>query len=349
MSICKENFFSRLFRRIFGMNPPPLNPPTIYGLFTALNDCLPETQNTYRWEAYMTDREFPDSSLCFVDKVTWHKSYSMDQHEFLRFEIKAPDGPHRAIVVVDRTVDISSIAKMSAVALTSSGCCTSSRAFTQAAVDQVTAATMGTPWGDKLMDNHNCSLVSTLTFSTCAPSADELSTLLALISEYRETYHLIDSQCFWYAKTAFKALVELFNGSENPADEDHGGGKIHGSKLPLPGDVHHICRIYKERREALPPHSDRLRKGHADTTMQVDLQGSREDADRCEEEAENHLQVLEAKVSELEAKLEAKNRELEAKNRERQQALLASENREQQLLLEMQVLRIQLARAAEKA
>lgn len=37
--------------------------------------------------------------------------------------------------------------------------------------------------------------------------------------------------------------------------------------------------------------------------MQVDLQGSREDADRCEEEAENHLQVLEAKVSELEAKL----------------------------------------------
>lgn len=334
MSIQKDNFFWRFFRRTFGMNPSLPEPPTIYGLFTKLDARYPERQNTYRWKDFMTDREFPNSSLCFVDEVTWHKSHSMDQHEFLRFEIGAPYGPHRAIVVVGRTVVISSVAKLSAVALTSSGCCASSESLAQAAVDEVVTATMGTRQGKELMDNRNCALVSSLTFPKFAPSADELSTLLAVMSQYRETYHLFDSQCFWYAKTAFKALVELFEGREDPGDGDHSGGKIHGSKLSLHGNVHEVCCLYKEEREALAKDPDRLRKIHADTTMQVDPQASQGDADRYRQEAETYRRALEAKESE---------------RRQAQLAFEASERQNQQLQLQMQLLRTQLTRAVQKA
>ncbi|KAI6043539.1 hypothetical protein EDC04DRAFT_3088058 [Pisolithus marmoratus] len=245
MSMQKDNFLSKFLRYILGMNSSPPEPPTIFGLFTPLNARYPERQNTYRWEAHMTDRKFPNSSRCLVEKVTWHKSRSMDRHEFLRFKIRAPHGPHRAIVVVGRTVEISSVADWSTIALTSSGHCGSSESLAQVAVDEIVAATIGTQRGDELMNNRNCSLVSSLTFPERAPSADELSTLFAVISKYRETYHLLDFQCFWYAETAFKALLELFEGSEDPGTGDHNGGKIHGSRLSSHDCVHEICRWFE--------------------------------------------------------------------------------------------------------
>ncbi|KAI6100604.1 hypothetical protein F5141DRAFT_1139895 [Pisolithus sp. B1] len=283
-------------------------PPTIYGLFTPLDARYPERQSTYCWETHMTNWQFPSSSRCFVEKVTWHKSNSVDQHEFLRFTIRAPYGPHSAVVVVGRTVQITSVTKLSAIFLTSSGCCASSESLAQSAVDEVTAATVGTWRGDELMDNHNCRLVSSLTFPSRAPSADELSTLLAVVSSYREKYHLLESQCFWYARTAFKALMELFEGKENPGDGSHKGGRIHSSKLPSSGThVHEICRMYKQKREALPQSPDRV---HADPTTRMELQALREEAESCRQA-------------------------LEATEMERQQV----QRQNEQLLLELQMLK----------
>ncbi|KAI6107558.1 hypothetical protein EDD17DRAFT_1756447 [Pisolithus thermaeus] len=340
MSMPKDNFFSKLFHCIFGMNPSPPQPPTIFGLFTQADARCPERQNTYRWEVFMTDREFPNSSRCCVEEVTWHKSYSMDQHEFLRFKIKAPDGPHKAVVVVGRTVEIPSVAKLSAIALTSSGCCVSSESLAQAAVDEITAATIGTRRGDELMGNHNCRLVSSLTFPNHAPSADELSTLLATVSKYREKYHLLDSQCFWYAKTVFRALVELFGGSENPGDRHHDGGRIHGSKLPsLSGSVHEICRTYQEQRIALSKSPDRTRKVYADPIAQVDMQALREETAACQ-------QAVEAKESERQQALLA----WQTSESEKQQALLAwqaSERQNNELRLTVQMLTERLAQVAQ--
>ncbi|KAI5999128.1 hypothetical protein EDD15DRAFT_2238874 [Pisolithus albus] len=246
----KDHSYWRIFRRFFGLDPPP-PPPTIYGLFTPLDALYPARQNTYRWEDYMTNREFPRSSQCFVEKGSLHRSYSTNPHAFLRFEISAPNGPHKAIVVVGRTVKIPSPADLPSILFTSSSKFRASPQSILPAVDEITAATMGTVRGDQLMDNHNCHLVSSLTFPERAPSADELSTLLAVISKYRDTHHFSDAHFTWYTRTAFEALVELFAGSEHLEDAKCDGGKICRSKWPLCGNVHEVCRAYKEKREAL--------------------------------------------------------------------------------------------------
>lgn len=318
MSMQKANFLWRFLRRIFGMNPSLPDPPTIYNLFTTLDAYRPEVQRTFRWEISMTKNDFPGSSRCFVQKVTYHKSRSLDRHEFLRFEIGAPDGPHRAVVIVGRTVDVPSLAKSSSIALTSCGCYTSPESLTQPAIDEITAATMGTPIGDELMRDHNCDLVSSLTFLNRAPSADELSTLLAVISEYREKYHLQHSQCYWYARTAFKALIKLFEGSEDPRDGHRDGAKIHGSTLSLRDDVHAVCCLHKERREKLSRSRAQLRYNNATSIVHPGPQTTLEQSEvSCGALSENELQL--------------------------QLALEASERAREQLLLEVQDLRSRLA------
>lgn len=243
----------------------------------------------------MTDLEFPHSSQCLVEKGTLHRSYSVNPHEFLRFEIRAPHGPHRAIVVVGRTVKVSSVADLSAILSTSSSKRRASSQSILPAVDEITAATMGTQRGDELMDNHNCHLVSSLAFPERKPSADELSTLLAVISKYRDIHHFLDPHCFWYMRTAFEALAELFEGSEHPGDGERDGGKIRISKWPLCGNVHEVCCVYKEKREALFKCPERLRKIIVDSVMPVNLQRHQEEAGAYRQEVETSRRDLKAR------------------------------------------------------
>ncbi|KAI6029060.1 hypothetical protein BKA83DRAFT_4213911 [Pisolithus microcarpus] len=212
MSMQKANFLWRFLRRIFGMNPSLPDPPTIYNLFTTLDAYRPEVQRTFRWEISMTKNDFPGSSRCFVQKVTYHKSRSLDRHEFL-------------LVIVGRTVDVPSLAKSSSIALTSCGCYTSPESLTQPAIDEITAATMGTPIGDELMRDHNYDLVSSLTFLNRAPSADE-PIYSACISSPAFPVLLV-------CKNRIQGPHKLFEGSEDPRDGHRDGGKIHGSTLSL--------------------------------------------------------------------------------------------------------------------
>lgn len=240
----------------------------------------------------MTNLEFPRSSQCFVEKGSLHRSYSTNPHAFLRFEISAPNGPHKAVVVVGRTVKIPSPADLPSILFTSSSKFRASPQSILPAVDEITAATMGTVRGDQLMDNHNCHLVSSLTFPERAPSADELSTLLAVISKYRDTHHFSDAHFTWYTRTAFEALVELFEGSEHLEDGKRDGGKICGSNRPLCGNVHEVCCVYKEKREALLKSPERLRKIIVDSIMPVNPQRHQEESESSRQEAETSRQDL---------------------------------------------------------
>ncbi|KAI5996726.1 hypothetical protein EDD15DRAFT_2364887 [Pisolithus albus] len=299
------------------MDPSPPAPPAIYGLFTPLDALYTEVQDTCHWEARMTCREFPPSSKCFVEKVTIHKSHSLDGHEFLRFEIRAPDdNPHRAIVVVGRRVHISSAADSSTLCLTSSGWRASPLPSALPARDQVRAATMGTERGDELMDNSSSCPISSLTFPERAPSADELSTLLGAISGHCKDYRLLTSQCYWYARTAFKALSQLFKAHEHPVDGNNEINTIFGSKLPSGEDLDAVCRIYQNKREALFKDPRRASEARDNEVQRLVL------ALRAKEtEHEQTVLALRAKESEQEQTVLA----LRAMESEREHALLTSQ------------------------
>ncbi|KAI6025431.1 hypothetical protein EDC04DRAFT_2899873 [Pisolithus marmoratus] len=108
--------------------------------------------------------------------------------------------------------------------------------------DVVSAATLGTPGATNLL--LKCSATAplrTLTFprGTTRPSAHDISTLLAVTSNHILVYNAMESQCYWFSETVFKALKSLFVGAREEIHSSR-AGRWRGVSIPTAESVEAI-------------------------------------------------------------------------------------------------------------
>ncbi|KAI5992369.1 hypothetical protein F5J12DRAFT_859987 [Pisolithus orientalis] len=105
--------------------------------------------------------------------------------------------------------------------------------------DAVYSAAFGSPGAIKLAVKCTAAIcLRTLTFpkGSVRPSAHELSTLLAVTSNHILVYNLMESQCYWFSETVFKALKRLFPLAREDIQSDR-AGRWRGVAIPTAESV----------------------------------------------------------------------------------------------------------------
>jgi hypothetical protein len=97
----------------------------------------------------------------------------------------------------------------------------------------------------------------TLTFKSACPSATHISVLLFVITQSAPNYDLRNAQCFWFAKTLWETIKQLFP-DHIEADWKDGRSHYRGVEVETPDSVLGVCEKYAdeltlfEKRQAEP-------------------------------------------------------------------------------------------------
>ncbi|KIO07628.1 hypothetical protein M404DRAFT_135590 [Pisolithus tinctorius Marx 270] len=216
------------------------------------------------WERVI--RGDDNAARCYVEKVCWHKQSSTVQHEFLQFDILSMDGRYKSTVVAERgkdrtNSDRSTSAILSVVIPASPANVTPSADSPAPADDVVYSAAFGSPGAIKLAVKCTAICLRTLTFpkGSVRPSAHELSTLLAVTSNHILVYNLMESQCYWFSETVFKALKRLFPHAREDIQSGR-AGRWRGVAIPTAESVEAVCAEYRARNTCLLEEAERKRR-----------------------------------------------------------------------------------------
>ncbi|KAI6149863.1 hypothetical protein BKA82DRAFT_4134218 [Pisolithus tinctorius] len=249
------------------------------------------------WERVI--RGDDNAARCYVEKVCWHKQSSTVQHEFLQFDILSMDGRYKSTVVAERgkdrtnsdrntTVtanpptfaDPTATENSPAVVIPASPANVTPSADSPApghngnilsslgsskpsieADDVVYSAAFGSPGAIKLAVKCTAICLRTLTFpkGSVRPSAHELSTLLAVTSNHILVYNLMESQCYWFSETVFKALKRLFPHAREDIQSGR-AGRWRGVAIPTAESVEAVCAEYRARNTCLLEEAERKRR-----------------------------------------------------------------------------------------
>jgi len=182
---------------------------------------------------------------CSLRRIEYFKCTNGVGHEFLVFYFKHwVDGSSaEAVVSVDRTVR-----QQDNSSKQSSGLISPSSSENDAAFDCVSMLGSPRDAAPYLISSHGpYKKCCTLQFSSSsAPSALHVSIVLSLVHRQAPLYHLYESQCFWFADTAWRSLKALFPGNEELCQDHDSRSRYHGIALgPSDESVKAVCDAYQ--------------------------------------------------------------------------------------------------------
>ncbi|KAF8430627.1 hypothetical protein L210DRAFT_3561853 [Boletus edulis BED1] len=210
--------FTTFFRQFMSQTPPHI--PGLFG-------CLDYQVETCAWPLILRD----NASLCQLVCMEFCKAKNDKLHEFLvlYFSHSNPTVTARAVAIVDRTVkDRSQFSALASPSLPS-------QKVTEA-LDKVHVMGQGNNLKAYLLETYGeYDTLCVLKYAPSTgsiPSALQISTLLFVVTNYRQNYNLYEYNCYWYAGTIFEACKDLFPGYEEECMRHGDRGKCR-LKIPM--------------------------------------------------------------------------------------------------------------------
>ncbi|THH15734.1 hypothetical protein EW146_g4790 [Bondarzewia mesenterica] len=168
-----------------------------------------------------------EGSRCYLDRVAHYKCKTDMEHEYLIIYIRDQSG-YTGVMAVDRNA--SEDEQFSSFALSpsldvapgdGSSANASASSSTTAAFDRVEISHDGSI--ECIIERRGPSIcLDTLTFSKDSPTVDQLSVLLQVVHKQFPDYAPLHHQCYWFARSIFLTLAELFDATEQQ-DPEHFG------------------------------------------------------------------------------------------------------------------------------
>lgn len=163
-----------------------------------------------------------EGSRCYLDRVEHWKCKTDMEHEYLLVYIRDQSG-YTGVMAMDRNASedeqFSSLTLSPSLdgSLAANG--HSNSKSTTPAFDRVEISHDGSI--DCIVERRGMSvLLTTLIFPKVAPTIHQLSVLLQIVHEECPHYAPLQHQCYWFARSIFVTLAELFDGIENPDSEN---------------------------------------------------------------------------------------------------------------------------------
>ncbi|KAG6382121.1 hypothetical protein JVT61DRAFT_764 [Boletus reticuloceps] len=210
--------FTTFFRQFMSQTPP-----NIPGLFGHLDYQV----ETCAWPLILRD----NASLCQLVCMEFCKAKSDKLHEFLVLYFSHSNSAvtARAVAIVDRTVkDRSQLSALASPSLPS-------QKVTEA-LDKVHVMGQGNDLKAYLLGTYGeydtLCVLRYAPSTNSIPSALQISTLLFVVTSYRQNYNLYEYNCYWYAGTVFEACKDLFPGYKEECMRHGDRGKCR-LKIPM--------------------------------------------------------------------------------------------------------------------
>lgn len=190
-------------------------PTDVPGLFS-----LGETQlNVADWRKMLLYSNFPPR--CVLERLTFCKATRGKEHEFivLYFRHWNTAVPATARLIVERALNpypMDRRSMMTSFSASQFSSLISPTSSPTSAIDSVliTSNTVHPHWERYLGGRYGAyKTLCTLEFSaTSCPSATQISVLLFVINHHAPDYHLWKSQCYWFSRTIWETIKQLFSG-----------------------------------------------------------------------------------------------------------------------------------------